>query len=172
MKLQTLIPALSLCAALGPAWGQTPLPDFEATALTGQTVTRATLLGTPTVLIVTPSRAAAEQTREWAVALRDRTKTHGVKVRDVLAIDLPFFMSERDALGRAKEKIPKRYHDQTWLLAEAGLERTLGIPTDSGEAHVIVLDRQGSPIARVRGAPTPARIQELEQALQQLKAAR
>ena len=146
-----------------------PIPAFEATSLMGHKVTEAQLLGQPTVLIVTPSKAAAEQTRQWAEALRRALEPKSIRVRDVLAIDLPFFISEADAVGRAKEKIPARYHDQTWLLAEESLERALGIPTGSAQAFVFVLDGGGRIVARVSGAPEETRVAEIASAVQTLK---
>ncbi len=122
--------ALALLAPVG-AWSQlssSPIPDFTATALTGKKVSAAQLIGQPTILIVTPSKAAAEDTRQWANALRENLDQKSIRIRDVLAIDLPFFMSEADAIGIAKEKIPARYHDQTWILAETRLETALNIP--------------------------------------------
>ena len=42
------------------------MPDFTATALTGEKVSAAQLIGQPTILIVTPSKDAAKNTRLWA----------------------------------------------------------------------------------------------------------
>ena len=172
MKSALALSALSL-ALLAPAAGAapagSPIPAFDATALSGKKVTQAGLLGQPTVLIVTPSKGAAGDTRKWAQALRDTIDTKSIRVRDVLAIDLPFFMSESDALGRAKEKIPKRYHDQTWLSGEQKLESALGIPPDSASAYVFVLDSQGKVVARVHGAPTRQRIDEIGAAIKKVK---
>ena len=117
--------------------GASPIPAFKATALSGKTVTAEKLMGQPTILIVTPSKDAAKDTRLWAKALRKSIDQKAYRIRDVLAIDLPFFMSEADAIGRAKAKIPKRYHDQTWILAETDLEKALGIPVDSHKAFVL-----------------------------------
>ena len=55
--------ALALFALLAPvgAWAQlssSPIPDFTATALTGEKVSAAQLIGQPTILIVTPSTDA------------------------------------------------------------------------------------------------------------------
>lgn len=50
-------------ASLAQAGGGSPIPSFEATALTGETVSSATLIGQPTILIVTPSKGAAADTR-------------------------------------------------------------------------------------------------------------
>ncbi|WP_425914655.1 TlpA family protein disulfide reductase [Pseudomonas sp. GWSMS-1] len=157
-------------ALLSPvnAWAQlsnSPIPEFTATALTGEKVSAAQLIGQPTILIVTPSTDAAKHTRLWAKALRKNIDQTQVRIRDVLAIDLPFFMSEEDAIGRAKEKIPARYQDQTWILSESSLESALNIPRDSARAFVFVLDAQGTVIARVEGAPDEAKIREVEMAV-------
>ncbi len=76
----------------------------------------------------------------------------------MIAIDLPFFMSEADAIGRAKQKIPARFYDQTWILAESDFEKALDIPVDSHKAFVMALNARGEIIARVEGEPTEARI--------------
>ncbi len=162
--------ALALFAA---AWvgaaPNSPIPSFEATALSGEKITDAKLIGQPTILIVTPSKAAAEDTRKWANALRENLDEKSIRIRDVLAVDLPFFISEADAIGRAKEKIPARYHDQTWILAETSLETALNIPTGSASAHVIVLDSEGQIIARVSGHPTELRISQVKSAVRSVK---
>lgn len=145
------------------------LPPFEATSLAGQTVTAAQLLGQPAVLIVTPSKAAAADTRKWAEALRENLDERSIRIRDILAIDLPFFISESDAIARAQEKIPKRYHDQTWLLDQTNLENALDIPTESESAYVFVLDPKGVVVARVEGRPTPERVAEIRSAVDGLK---
>jgi peroxiredoxin len=158
-----------MLALLSPvnAWAQlsnSPIPDFTATTLTGEKVSAGQLIGQPTILIVTPSTDAAKHTRLWANALRKNIDQTRVRIRDVLAIDLPFFMSEEDAIGRAKEVIEERYQDQTWILSESRLESALNIPRDSAKAFVFVLDTQGKVIARVEGAPNQAKLSEVEMA--------
>lgn len=160
-----------LCLALGAPAFAAPgvLSKFDATSLTGEKVTEDKLLGQPTVLIVTPSRDAAEETRKWAQALMGRIDPGKVRVRDVIALDLPFFMSESDALGRARDKIPQRYHDMTWLSNEPTIERAFDIPRSSGEAFVLVLGADGQVRARVTGAPTGSRVDEIVSAVQALR---
>lgn len=163
--------ALALLAPVG-TWSQissSPIPVFTATVLTGEKVSAAQLIGQPTILIVTPSKDAAKDTRLWAAALRKNVDQSAVRIRDVLAIDLPFFMSEEDAIGRAKEKIPARYQDQTWILNESILESALNIPRDSASAFVFVLDAQGKVIARVEGEPNDATLSEVEKAVRSTK---
>lgn len=167
-------PAATLMLALAstslPAAEQNlgPLPSFQATALSGESVSEAQLLGQPTVLVVTPSRDASEETKAWAKALMDALDPQQVRVRDVIAIDLPFFMSEQDALDRARDKIPQRFHDKTWLLAEPVLEQALDIPTESAQAWVLVFDARGKVVTRVHGAATDARVEQVQQAVASL----
>jgi hypothetical protein len=101
--------ASTACALFVVPWAgaapNSPIPSFEATTLSGEKVTDAKLIGQPTILIVTPSKAAAEDTRKWANALRENLDQKSIRVHDMLAIDLPFFMSEDDAIGIAKKKI-------------------------------------------------------------------
>ncbi len=141
------------------------IPSFSATALTGRSMTSADLLGKPTVLILTPSKEAASDTRKWAQALRGQLADD---VR-VLAIDLPFFMSESDAIGRAKEKIPARYYDQTWLMSSQTLESALGVPPSSANAFVFVLNAQGHVMARISGDPSAANVGRVQAALKALR---
>ena len=165
--------ASTACVLFAAPWAgaapNSPIPSFEATTLSGEKVTDAKLIGQPTILIVTPSKAAAEDTRKWANALRENLDQKSIRIRDVLAIDLPFFMSEADAIGIAKEKIPARYHDQTWIFAETRLETALNIPTGSASAYVIILNSEGQIIARVSGHPTVQRVSQVESAVRSMK---
>jgi hypothetical protein len=126
----TLLAMLTLCGASAIA-GDGPWPSFTATMLSGEKVHSDKLLGQPTLLILTPSRNAAESTREWVNALRSKIDQSKYLVRDVLAVNLPFFMSEEDAIGLAKEKVSTRYHDQTWILNSQVMEGALGVAPDS-----------------------------------------
>ncbi|WP_259365486.1 hypothetical protein [Colwellia sp. BRX10-3] len=100
--------------------------------------------------------------------MRSKIDQSKYRVRDVLAVDLPFFMSEEDAIERAKEKVPKRYHDQTWILNSQIMEGALGVPSDSVEAVIVVLDKNGNLISQVHGRVTSARMSEITDALQSL----
>ncbi|MDQ6629030.1 MAG: hypothetical protein M3Z29_11390 [Pseudomonadota bacterium] len=160
-----LVTSMLLIAAR-PSHAGENIPSFSATALTGHSITPADLLGKPTVLILTPSKGAAADTRKWAKALRQLGPA--ARIRDVLAIDLPFFMSESDAIGRAKAKIPARYYDQTWLMSSNTLESALGVPPSSSNAFVFVVDAQGHVVARISGNPTQANLAQIQSALKAL----
>lgn len=163
----TLLVALTLCGPPAIA-ADGPWPSFTATTLSGEIVHSDKLLGQPTLLILTPSRNAAESTREWVSALLSKIDQSKYRIRDVLAVDLPFFMSEADVIGRAKEKVPKRYHDQTWILNSQVMEGALDVPSDSDEAVIVVLDKHGNLVSQVHGEVTTARMSEITDALQSL----
>lgn len=164
-----IVLAAAPCAAAAATGDTGALPQFDATVLTGERVTEQKLLGQPTVLIVTPSKEAAEETRAWAKALRGRVDLDQVRVRDVLAIDLPFFMSESDALSRARARIPKQYHDMTWLTSEQTLESALDIPPSSEAPTVLVLGPQGQVLSRMSGGATQARIEQVMKGIEEAK---
>lgn len=167
IPILTLLVLLIQCGPLVNA-GEGPWPSFTATTLSGEKVDSEKLIGQPTLLILTPSGNAAESTREWVKTLRSKIDQSKYRVRDVLAVDLPFFMSEEDAIERAKEKVPKRYHDQTWILNSQIMEGALGVPSDSVEAVIVVLDKNGNLISQVHGRVTSARMSEITDALQSL----
>ncbi|MFT6927099.1 MAG: putative transcriptional regulator [Psychromonas sp.] len=163
----TLLAILTLCGSSAIA-GDGPWPSFTATTLSRGKVHSDKLLGQPTLLILTPSRNAAESTREWVNALQSKIDQSKYLVRDVLAVDLPFFMSEEDAIGLAKEKISTRYHDQTWILNSQVMEDALGVVSDSDQAVIVVLDKNGNLISQVHGMVTTARMSQITDALQSL----
>jgi predicted transcriptional regulator len=167
------IPMLSLILVLIlyglPAIAEDKLwPSFTATMLSGEKVDSGKLLGQPTLLILTPSRDAAQSIRKWVETLRSEIDQSKYRVRDVLAVDLPFFMSEEDAISMAKKKVPQRYHDQTWILNSQIMENALDVPSDSDEAVIIVLDKQGHLVSQVHGKVTPLRMSKVTGALQSL----
>lgn len=172
LKLQhlTKLMLLTMLFLFGPLAiaGEGPWPSFMATTLSGEKVDSDKLIGQPTLLILTPSGDAAESTREWVKTLRTKIEQSKYRVRDVLAVDLPFFMSEEDAIGKAKEKVPKRYHDQTWILNSQIMEAALGVPSDSEEAVIVVLDKKGNLVSQVHGKVTTARMSQIFLALQTL----
>jgi hypothetical protein len=85
-----------------------------------------------------------------------------------LALDLPFFISEEDGIGKAKEKVPLRYHDQTWNLNSQIMETALGLQSDNEEAVIVALGKDGNLVSQVHGKVTKARMSQIFFALQTL----
>ena len=154
----TLVMQVPLLTFAGGADTEVPWESFTATTLTNEKVDSSVLLGQPTLLIITPSKAAADSTKAWTNALEKALEGKKLRIRDVLTINLPFFMSEADAVGRAREVVPERYYDQTWILDSQIMEEALDIPTESKLAVVLILDASGSIIARVHGQLTDLRL--------------
>jgi len=148
-----------LPAFAGGADTEVPWDSFTATTLTYEKVDSSRLLGQPTLLIVTPSRAAADSTKAWTNALRKALDVKALRIRAVLTFDLPFFVSETDAIGLARKAVPERYYDQTWILDSQLIEDALDIPTASKLPAVLILDASGTIIARVHGQLTDQRLE-------------
>jgi hypothetical protein len=142
----------------GGADTEVPWESFTATSLTYEKVDSSVLLGQPTLLIITPSKAAADSTKAWTNALEKAMEGKKLRIRAVLTIDLPFFMSEADAIGSAREVVPERYYDQTWILDSQIMEEALDISTESKLAVILILDASGTIIARVHGQLTDLRL--------------
>ncbi len=105
----------------------------------------------------------------WVSALRSDINAKELRVRDVLAIHLPFVMTGEDAIDLAKGSIPDSCHDHTWLLTEPVLERSLSIPISGEDAFVFVFDPEGRTAVRVRGEPTGRKLRELREVVDGLR---
>lgn len=142
----------ALLPALAPAAvpvGQR-LPFFVGTDLRGLQHRSSELTGHPGVVVVATSRAASGETQAWANEFLQR-EGDAVPFVTLIAIDLPFFISDDMALGLARDKIPSAYWDQTWLGGEGDIQRALQLEPGSDEPYVFTLDAQGRITAAVHG---------------------
>ena len=146
-----------------------PWASFTATTLADKKVESSQLVGQPTLLMITPSKAAGDSTKAWGAALEDKLDDKRIRIRSVLTIDLPFFMSESDAISHAKEVIPERYYDKTWLLDSQIMEEALDIRSDSKSAIILVIDAGGTIIARVHGQLTDRRLAVIVTAVESMQ---
>jgi hypothetical protein len=161
----TLVMQVPLLTFAKGADTEVPWESFTATSLTNEKVDSSALLGQPTLLIITPSKAAADSTKAWTNALEKALEGKKLRIRAVLTINLPFFMSEADAVSSAREVVPERYYDQTWILDSQIMEKALDIPTESKRAAVLILDASGNIIARVHGQLTDVRLEAIVRAV-------
>lgn len=162
-----LLLLLSMVLVSVPFVTASSVPQFDAVSLTGKTVSSEQLIGQVTLLIITPSREAEQPTLEWADALRAQIDIDRYRIRDVIAVDLPFFISVEAAIDQARGKVPKRYHEHTWLLDEPVLEKAFEVPRKSKQACVVVLNSRGIAVLRIHGALTESRLQSVVSALQE-----
>jgi hypothetical protein len=161
----TLVMQVPLLTFAKGADTEVPWESFTATSLTNEKVDSGVLLGQPTLLIITPSKAAGDSTKAWTNALEKALEGKKLRIRAVLTIDLPFFISEADAVSSAREVVPARYYDRTWILDSQIMEEALDIPTESKRAAVLILDASGSIIARVHGRLTDLRLEVIVRAV-------
>lgn len=146
--------AIALMGALFPALASAAipvgqeLPFFVGTDLTGTQRRSSELTGRPTVVIAATSRAASGEAQAWAQQLVERSGG-SVPLVTLIAIDLPFFISDNMALGMARDRIPHKYWDQTWLGGEGDIQRALQMEPGSGVPYVFTLDAQGRITAAV-----------------------
>lgn len=144
------------------------IPEFEAITLNGKSISSQALRGKPSILIITPSRGAAAETRAWVEALQKNIDLKNTNIRDIIALDLPFFMDTQDAIPIAKKKIPSQYYDQTWMLSKPILENRLGIPVESESAFLLVVNSELKVTLKLQGAPDSSKISQINAAMNNL----
>lgn len=148
----------------------TKVPSFEARALTDRTVTQTDLTGSPSVLIVTPTSEAGDQSRAWASTIRSEFGEK-IKQRTIIAVELPFLVTQHMAMNRARGQVDQKYWERTWLLTDSPFKEQLNIPAKSEDAFVLALDKEGKVLARVQGAPAPEKLAEIQAAFKSNPAA-
>ncbi|GAA3948420.1 hypothetical protein [Allohahella marinimesophila] len=154
--------------SLEPAAASAPWPDFAAINLNKEPVQSSSLIGQRTIVIVTPSEEAADSTQRWVEALRSEVEEDAFRVRTLITLDLPFFVSVEAAVGDAKEVVPEEFHDQTWILDSDVLEDAIGVERGSSRAAVIILDSQGNMVELSHGPLTEERLQTVVKAARAL----
>lgn len=159
---------ISQAHAQGPDT-EVPWDSFTATTLANEKVDSSQLIGQQTLLMITPSKAAGDSTKAWAKALEDKLNGTKIRIRSVLTIDLPFFMSESDAISHAREVVPERYYDKTWILDSQIMEDALDVRSDSKNAVILVIDAAGTIIARVHGRLTGQRLAVIVSAVEAIQ---
>jgi hypothetical protein len=155
---------VAVSVAAPPLSAETLVPPFKARALSGGHRTEQDLLGQPTVLVITPTKTAARESKRWGEELQEAMPPR-VALRALLAVDIPFFVPDDFAVRKAQEKVPARLWDRTWLLTHGKIEEKLGLPDGAAEPFVFALDADGRIVARTRGAVTTEKIRLIADAL-------
>ena len=125
--------------------------DAQLVSLKGQETTYDQLITTNSVFIYTPGRGAVESTRNWVKVLEPMATEHDIHIRDILAVNVPFFIDQKTVLKRARKKIPKRYWDQTWININGDIEEVINAGANRDEAIVMIVDQNGNVISRFLG---------------------
>jgi hypothetical protein len=85
--------------------------------------------------------------RGWFDAA-DQHIPEDVHRQSLIALKLPFFVSEGTARGKAKGQVPREYWEDTWLDKNGGMARALGL-SSSETPYVMALDAEGRVLASV-----------------------
>ncbi|MBZ4329846.1 hypothetical protein [Corallococcus sp. AS-1-12] len=129
-----------------PSPGQS-LPAFSAHDLTNGKHASDELKGRPTLMVVITDKDAGSQMRGWFDAA-DQHVPDTVHRQSLIALKLPFFVSEGAARGKAKGQVPREFWEDTWLDKNGGMAKALGL-SSSETPYVLALDAQGRVLASV-----------------------
>lgn len=150
---------LSAASSSGPLF-----LSLSGQTLSGKPVSRNDLLGQSTLVVLTPSRKDRKESGRWFKVL-SQTFSDKVRILDIVLIDPPFFMSEKEILARARKAVPKKHWDETWLIPDVRQGGNNKTPENSEKIYVYVLDEDGDVIARVSGAPSDEKLEKIKHAL-------
>ncbi len=154
--LSTLLRAAS---ASGPLF-----LSLSGQSLSGRPISRKDLLGQPTLVVLTPSRKDRKLSGRWFKILSE-TFSSNVRIRDIVLIDPPFFMSEQEFVARARKAVPRKHWDETWLVPDVRQGENNDLSEQSEKTYVYVLDSEGDVIARVGGEPSEEKIEKIKHTL-------
>lgn len=129
-----------------PSQGQS-LPEFSAHDLTNGKHASDELKGRPTLLVVITDKDAGDPMRGWFDAA-DQHVPDSVHRQSLIALKLPFFVSEGAARGKAKNQVPREFWKDTWLDKNGGMAKALGL-SSSDTPYVLALDAEGRVVASV-----------------------
>lgn len=149
--------ALTLAGALllTPAAWAVPrpgeeLPAFSAKDLNGTEHKSQELRGQRTLVVAMTDRNGGDAMQRWFDAADARLGKGRYESKALISLKLPFFVSGGAARGRAKEKVPQAFWEETWLDRDGRMAKVLALPS-SREPFVFVVDAQGRVLASVHG---------------------
>ncbi|XXF79918.1 hypothetical protein P2318_09270 [Myxococcaceae bacterium GXIMD 01537] len=137
-----------------PRPGQT-LPPFAAKDLEGGEHESSEIRGHRTLVIAITDSEAGDAMQRWFDAADAKLGRGAYPSTALISLKLPFFVSTGAARGRAKERVPQQFWDDTWLDKNGGMARVLGLP-ESNEPFALVVDAQGRVVASAHGPPSGA----------------
>jgi len=158
--MRALLSLACVCCGIGVALGQA-FPALNGENLRAEAVRLPDMLAKqPAIVIMTFSRGAQQQAREWFEALPSAAP--GVRIVRVAVVeDVPRFVRGMMKSGMRKGIPPAQQGDFVLLFeGEKPLRQLAGVQSD-GDAYVLVLDGAGMVKGRSSGKPTPDKLQAL-----------
>jgi hypothetical protein len=139
--------------------------SFDAKSLRGIEVTRDSLRGGPSVLVITPDIKAAQASKQWIQMLQNELNVSDVGVRQLLVLDPDQYESEREMMRQARRSFPEQAWAHTWIVPDMGFLQQLGLEDFGDQVTVLVLDSSAQIIAQVIGEPTIERFRHVDATL-------
>ena len=156
MNTRTLTAAAFAAIALGSAPSQSfadprpgaATPTFSAEDLNGRSRSSRELTQRPTVVVVCTSADASRAADAWLQ--QAHAHAHGqVRVITVVALRLPFFVSQGMVRGRARPQVHGQEWGNTWIDIHGDVQRALGVADGSATPYVFSVDASGHVVASV-----------------------
>jgi hypothetical protein len=123
-------------------------PSFDAEDLNGRAHSSRELAQRPTVVVVCTSADASSAANAWLQQAKNRA--HGqVRVVTLVALRLPFFVSQGMVRGRARPQVNPGEWTNTWIDVHGHVQSALGISDGSATPYVFTVDAQGRVVASV-----------------------
>lgn len=141
VPLAALLTAQTASAAPKPSEA---FPLFIARDVAGQKQSTATFRGAPTLVLAITDRGAGDAMRAWFEGAQKRAPT--VRLKGLISIEVPSFISDDFVRARARESIPKSRWQDNLLDTHLGIAQVLSLP-ESDVPWAFVLDAQGRVVA-------------------------
>lgn len=125
-----------------PAW-------FAAADLNGHTHSSRELAARPTLVVVCTSGDAQRAANQWLTRAHVQLSHAGVRVVTVVALSLPFFITEGMVRDRARPQLPANEWGDTWIEIHGAAQRALGVADGSATPYVFTVDQRGRVLASV-----------------------
>jgi hypothetical protein len=131
-------------AAAAPKDGQ-GFPVFTARDVTGVTQSTASFRGATTIVVAITARGGGDAMRAWFEGAAKRAPS--VRLKGIISVGVPFFISEDYARAQARMQIPKAYWHDNLFDAHHVMAKILGLP-ESDTPFAFVLDAKGVVVAQ------------------------
>jgi hypothetical protein len=155
-----LLAATAAAALPGPGEA---LPDFTTKDLLNAPHRSGELTGRPTLLVVITDKDGGDAMQQWFDTAAKRVPD-SVHRASILSFKLPFFVSTGTVQGKARQKVPRDFWQDTWLDKNGHMAKALGLGS-SRTPYAFALDARGRVVAVVHGAPDAPEAQAVWHAL-------
>jgi len=129
-----------------------PAPAFTAIDLNGHVHSSRELAQHPTLVVVCTSGDASRAADEWLQRAHAQMAHAGVRVITVVALSLPFFVTDGMVRDRARPQTPNAAWGDTWIEIHGNAQRALGVSDGSSTPYVFTVDSTGHVLASVHVA--------------------